>query len=151
MERGSGDIGQCLAREERLVGGEQHIIETEQACQGVVFDDVVGYVFVEIASLFLVYVQSGTADMAAFQPLYQCLGINQSAATCIDNHHTLFHLADGFGVNHIVVLGCKRAMERNDVRFTEKSVRIYVFQSVFPGESIIRVGVVPENAHTETL
>ena len=63
FEGRAGDVVQRLAGEESLVGGEDHVVEGEQACQHVVVHDPVGGVLIEVIRLFLIDIQPRRSDL----------------------------------------------------------------------------------------
>ena len=54
LQGGGGDVAQCLLREVGLVGGDDDVVERQQARQRVVVDNLVRAVFVEVLALLLV-------------------------------------------------------------------------------------------------
>ena len=60
------DVGQCFTGKESLMGGYDYIIERQQACQYIVVDDTVRFVFIEVLALLFIYIQSGRTDLFIF-------------------------------------------------------------------------------------
>lgn len=54
LQGGGGDVAQRLLREVGLVGGDDDVVERQQARQRVVVDNLVRAVFVEVLALLLV-------------------------------------------------------------------------------------------------
>ena len=53
------NVVQGFLREKALVGGQDDVVEGEQARQGVVVNDSVGLVFVKIFTFLFIHVQAG--------------------------------------------------------------------------------------------
>ena len=151
LQSGGGNVRHGFAREERLVGREQHIIKGEQACEYVVLDDGIGDILVEVAALFLIDIETGRADMARLEPIDEGFGVDESATTGVDNHHPLLHLGDGFGVDEVVVVLGERAVQGDDVRFAQKGVEGDILHVVLGCVIVVGIEVVAEDTHAEPL
>ena len=86
------------------MGGYDYIIERQQACQYIVVDDTVRFVFIEVLALLFIHIQSGRTDLFIFQSLDQCIGVDQLSTAGVDDHHAVFHLTDGVVVDQILGL-----------------------------------------------
>ena len=127
--------------------GDDDVRHGNQPHQRVVCDDLLRAVLVEEVALFLVHIQTRRADLVAFQPLDQCLGIHQTAAGRVHEHDTGLHLRDGVCVDHVPRLVGERAVERNDVRLPQKLRQLHIVKTAFR----IREFIVCQHAHPEAL
>ena len=98
------DVGQRFTGKESLMGGYEYIIERQQACQYIVVDDTVRFVFIEVLALLLIYIHYGRTDLFIFQYLDQCIGVDQLSTAGVDDHYAVFHLTDGVVVDQILGL-----------------------------------------------
>ena len=99
--------------------GDNDVRHGDQPHQRVVCDNLLRAVLVEEVALLLVYIQARRADLVAFQPLDQCLGIHQTSAGGVHEHDAGLHLRDGVCVDHVPRLVGERAVKRNDIRLLE--------------------------------
>ena len=98
LQGGGGDVAQRLLREVGLVGGDDDVVERQQARQRVVVDNLVRAVFVEVLALLLVDVQSGRPDLFVFQSFDEGVGVDELSAAGVDDHHAVLH-------DHLVLAG----------------------------------------------
>ena len=68
----------------------------------------------------------------------------------IDNHHAVFHLADGIVVDEVFGLFGKGAVQGNDVRAMVQFVQCGIYHLMFPGEIVVGIEVVGKDVHAET-
>ena len=151
LQSGGGNVRHGFAREERLMGREQHIVKGEQAGEHVVLNDGIGDILVEVAALFLIDIETGRADMARLEPIDKCLSVDESATTCVDNHDSLFHLGNGIGVDNVMVVLGERAVQGDDVRFAEEGVEGDILHVVLGCEIVVGIAVVAADTHAEAL
>ena len=116
FEGRAGDVVQRLAGEESLVGGEDHVVEGEQACQHVVVHDPVGGVLIEVIRLFLIDIQPRRSDLFLLESFDQVARADQLPASRVDDDDPVFHLTDGFGVDHVEGSVREGTVQRDDVR-----------------------------------
>ena len=138
-----------LFGEEGLVRSEHHIGYHEQTSEHVVVDHLVASVFVEVVFLFFVHVETGRTDALGAQALDEVLGVDELTAAGVDNHHAGLHLGDAFGVDDVLRLGCKRAVERDDVALRVEFVEFYDLHVILLGKFVIGIEVVGQNVHAE--
>ena len=151
LQSGGGNVGQGLAREERLVGCEQDIVERKQAGEDVILNDSIGDILVEIAAFFFIDIETRRADVTRLEPIDKGFGVDESATTRVDNHDTLLHLGNGFGVDNVMVVLGERAVERDDVGFAQEGVERNILHVVLRGEIIVGKEVVAKDTHAKTL
>ena len=133
-----------------LVRRHHYIVERQQPSQHIVGQHLAGQILEEHTRFFFVNVQAGRANLAGFQTVDQRPGIDQGAATGVDQHHALFHFLDGRFVDHVMRLGEQRHMERDDVRLAQQPVHVDVLYAVARGDLLVRKLVESQNATTKT-
>ena len=128
--RSLGDVGQRLLGQKRLVGGHDDVGHGDESGQGIVLQDVPRIVLKEEIRLLLVHVQTGRAYLAGFDPRQKRLGIHQSTAGGVEQHHTLLALVQSGLVDDVVGLLGQRAVQRDDVTPHEQLLQLHVADGV---------------------
>ena len=151
LERRVGDVAHGFAGEEGLVGGDDDVGEREEAGEGVVVDDFVGLVLVEVVALFLVNVEAGGAYLLIFQALDKLVGVDELTAPGVDNHDAGLHFINRLAVDEIFCFGRERAVESDDVRVLVQLVEGDVAETLRGGIRGVGEDIVGEDFHPETL
>jgi hypothetical protein len=137
-----------MVGEKSHVRGDQHVGESQQPRQFVVGRHLVGQVAVEIIGFLLIHVDSQIADLAGFQKLNHLIGFQQSAATGVDDEHTILEIGQGFLVEDMVGLRGQRAVQGDDVGLAGKGGTVHVSGVFF--HLLVGVFVVSQDTAAET-
>ncbi len=149
LQGGGGDVAQRLLREVGLVGGDDDVVERQQARQRVVVDNLVRAVFVEVLALLLVDIQSGRSDLFVFQSFDEGVGVDELSAAGVDDHHAVLHLADGVVVDEVLRLLRQGAVQGDDVRAVVELVECGIDHLVLAGKVVVGIEVVGQYVHAE--
>ena len=103
-EGGIGDVREGFRREERLMGGDDHVGHGDEAREDVVIDDMARVVVEEDIRFFLVDIQAGGADLTLLDAFDKCFRVDECASGGVDEDHALLHEGDRAGVHHVSVL-----------------------------------------------
>lgn len=121
------------------VRGESDIGQTEER------------VFFRLQRFVRPYVNTGSGDFSILQCLGERFDIDDCTAGCIDDADAVFHLCNGFFINHTACLICKRCVEGDVVRFTEKCIQIGQFHAELLASFQRDIRIIADGLHVESL
>ncbi len=108
------------------MGGDDHVGEGQQARQHVVLQRLVGAVLEEQLGLLLVDVQAQVAELAALQRADQRRGVDQRAASGVDQHGAALHPRQAVAVDQVAGGRVQRAVQAEDVALGEQGIEVRV-------------------------
>ena len=100
-----------------------------QTTENVILNHIVRLIFKEQIALILIDVHTERADFLLFQRVNRRLRIDQAAAAGIDDHHAIFHLTEGGGVQQMMVFRRQRTVQRNHVRLFKQRFDIDILRA----------------------
>ena len=115
VQRGLRDIGQRLARQKRLVRGQNDVRHRHKERKRLVLPRHVGAVLVEPFAFLFVHVESRAAHLAAPERRQKRVAVDEAAARRVDERHARLDLLERFGIDEVMRFRHQRAMERNHV------------------------------------
>lgn len=131
------------------MAADNDIRESHQSHQFIILDDLIPVVFVKDLTLAFVHIQRQPAQLPVLERLNYALGINQSAATRVDQHRAGFHLLERSLVYYVLCLLHERTVQADEVRRREESVEIRV-GAVFLELGIL-IGIVSQDGAAEAV
>ena len=127
------------------MGGDDHIGHGDEPRQHVVAEDMAGTVLKKDVPLLLVHVQTGRAHLPRLDALQQGFRVDQRAPGGVQEDHTLFHLPDGVGTDHVPGLVRQGTVEGDDVGPGEQLRQGYIVDAAVGNREF----VVGDHPHAE--
>lgn len=132
------DFLQGVVREERLVRGNDDVIEREEPGESVIFEDLVGMIFEEKVGFFFVDVERSAGDGAVSEGIDEGVGIDERAARGVDENGAGLDHLEGLCVDHVAVFCGERAVKGDDIGGGENGVEVGIGDvGVLRGEGIV--------------
>ncbi len=143
------DRRQSLLSQERLVSSDDHVGKGQQSRQDVILQRQVGAVLEKQLRFFLIHIQPEVTELAVLECIDQCRGIDQAAASGIDQHGARLQVGQRVAVDQVACIAVQWAMQADDPRLGEQ-FRQFQIARAESQHLWIGVGIVGEQLAAET-